>query len=195
MLVESFDGARVEQIGVVLVPELEARRLVDRDQRQLELGGARIDRYPRDFEAGQPQTVLAGIVQHERHLQPRGLAGPAFDRERLHHLLEGQLLMGQGVERHLLHPLEEFAESQLAREPGAERHRIGKEADERLQVRTMTLGDRGPHDQVVLRRVTVQQDLEGGEQRHKQRGLFLAAELPQGLAERRGQATKQRATR
>ncbi len=70
--------------------------------------------------------------------------------------------MGEGAERHFLDACKQLAEGEIARQVGAQDERVDEEADERLQVRTVAVGDWRADDDVILSCVAREQRLEDG---------------------------------
>jgi hypothetical protein len=95
--------------------------------------------------------------------------------------------MRVGSERRLADARQELAEGRIAGELGPQRERVHEEPDQVLELRTVPVGDRGPHHEVRLVREPREQRLEAREQRHEERRPFAAAELPQTFEELRGQ--------
>src|SRR5690606_13353153 len=72
-------------------------------------------------------------------------------------------------------------------EVGPEHQAVEEEADEALDLGAVAAGNGRADDDVLLRSVATEQDLEGGEQRHEERGALLAREAAERLGELAGE--------
>jgi hypothetical protein len=106
--------------------------------------------------------------------------------ERRDEPLEGDVLVGVGVDGRAAGAAEQLAEPGLAGEVGPEDQGVGEEADEALQLGPGAAGDVRADGEVLPAGVAVEQDLEGGQQRHVQRRPLLAAQRAHGLEGRPG---------
>ena len=88
------------------------------------------------FEVGHAQArqrlrccLSAGLVI-EHHLEQWVVAEAAFRLQRFHQLLEGQVLMGLGLQRTALGVLQQLGEAHLAVEVGLEHLSIDEETNQ-----------------------------------------------------------------
>jgi hypothetical protein len=100
-----------------------------------------------------------------------------------------------GGERRLPHPAENFVETGLAGEIGAEDQGVDEEADQALGFDPRPVGDRSADDEVLLAGVPGEENVEGAEEEHEERhpladaGPFDLDGEPRGEEERlRGSA-------
>ena len=91
-----------------------------------------------------------------------GVARVALGLQLLDQLLEGHVLVGEGSERHVPDAAKQLPEGGVARQVCAQDESVDEEADERLQLRAVAVGDGRADDDVVLSRVARQQRLEDG---------------------------------
>src|SRR4051812_15413414 len=99
--------------------------------------------------------------------------------------------MRVGRERHLPLAPQQLAESRVAGEVCAQREDVDKEADERLGLGAVAVGDVCAEYDVGLPRVPVEKRLEASDQRHEERRTLAAAKRLEPFAqlgrEREGQ--------
>src|SRR5215510_16194650 len=84
-------------------------------------------------------------------------------------------------QRGLPDPLEYLPKRGIAAKVCAEKYRIDKKTNQPLSFQPIPIGNVGPHTQVFLTRETVQDYFEGGQERHKQCGIFLTTQPFEGL--------------
>ncbi len=77
--------------------------------------------------------------------------------------------MGIGLDRNLAHPPEQLPEGRITRQIRAQDERVDEKADQPFDLAAMTPGHGRTHHDVLLSRVTQQQNLKGGKQRHEER--------------------------
>ena len=124
------------------------------------------------------------VLQHQRCLKQRIARQVAPGGERLDELLEGQVLVGIGLQRPGAHPRQVLLEAGRAREVRAQHQRVDEEPDQALELRTAAPRDGHPHGQVLLAAVAIQQHLEGRQQRHEQRRALAPAQRLEPAGER-----------
>ena len=101
----------------------------------------------------------------------------------LHQPLEGNVLVGESTQGHLLDPRQELAETRIARHVRAHDQTVDEEADQVLDLAVVAVGDgRADHD-VVLPGVAMKQCLKRGQQRHEQCDPLPLAEFLEGLCQ------------
>ena len=113
---------------------------------------------------GNVDRVVGGVLGDEHHLRDRRMAQVPFGRELLDELLERQILVREGSERHLPHAPEQVGERRIPGEVDAQRERVHEQPDNALELGAASIGDRrGDHD-VVLSAVARHQRRERGQQ-------------------------------
>ncbi|RPK90485.1 hypothetical protein EES47_08575 [Streptomyces sp. ADI98-12] len=167
----------VEQVLAVLQFAADAGRRA--------VGGAALGQVPGEVELGSAATgrgVAADrqpfqrgpgsgrVVQGQHHLEQRVPGRVAGGPHRAHHLLEGQLLVGEGGEVGLADAGQQRGQVRVARGVGAQRQGVDEEADEPGEGLVGPPGDGGAHDQVVTRAEPAQQGGQGGVQHHEGAG-------------------------
>ena len=148
-------GGRVEQIGVVLEQQADARAVGPGVEGEVELGldpllrGEQIEGGEAGRQSGEPG--IGGAFQKVEHdLEERTAAEVPLGLELLDELLEGEVLVGVGLQRRLAHAPEKAAHAGVPRQVGAEDEGVDEEADERLDLGAGAVGDRDPDEQVLL---------------------------------------------
>jgi hypothetical protein len=92
--------------------------------------------------------------------------------------------VGVGVEGGAAHPSQQLVDGGIAGEIDAQSEDVDEEADERLDIGAVAIGDGGADDDVVLASVARQQGGEGGEQQHERRDRGALGERVKLGAER-----------
>src|SRR6185295_15855199 len=85
---------------------------------------------------------LRRVLHSERHLNKRRPVLPALDPQRLHQLLQGKLLVGEGTERSLSSLAQEVPERRSSRQVQAQWEDIDEEADQTFGLQAIAAGDR-----------------------------------------------------
>ncbi|SCD91662.1 hypothetical protein GA0115250_128728 [Streptomyces sp. BvitLS-983] len=120
------------------------------------------------------------VVEGQHHLEERVPGRVAGRAHGAHHLLEGQLLVGEGGEVRLADAGEQRGEVRVARGVGAQRQGVDEEADEPGERLVGPPGHRRAHDQVVARAEPAQQGGQRGVQHHERAGPAGGGPLQQG---------------
>src|SRR5579864_4773723 len=81
-----------------------------------------------------------------------------------------------GIECGCFHALQELSEGRISGEDCAQRHGIYEESDQALYLRALAVGERRTYDNIFLPGIAREQRLEGGQQRHEERGALMLAE-------------------
>jgi hypothetical protein len=181
------DGRRVEEVRAVGDRAGQPLRALGHRERQVELRRVDLDLVRAEREARQVQRLARNVVQDEHHLEERRVAQAALGLELLDQLLEGQVLMRVGAEADLARAPEHLLKRRVAGRARAQDERVDEEADERLGLALVAPGDGRADAHLSLPRVAREQDLEGRQKRHEQRGALLAAERLELLGEGRRQ--------
>ncbi|GAA0229529.1 hypothetical protein GCM10009527_027520 [Actinomadura nitritigenes] len=129
-------------------------------------------------------AVFVAVVEH--HLEQRGAGAVASGQQRVHDVLERDVLMLVGVQRDLTDPGDEFGERRVAGQVGPQHEGVEEEPDHALGLRAAAVGDRGPGHHVVAVGVAAQQDRERAEERDEHRGAGAQGQLPQARRRRFG---------
>ena len=87
--------------------------------------------------------------------------------------------MGVGAETDVPHPGQELADGGIARQVEAQHQGVGEKADQRLDLRPLTVGDHRADHQILLAAVFGEQHQEGGEQGHVEGRPLVAGKGPQ----------------
>jgi len=101
--------------------------------------------------------------------------------------LEGQLLVGVGVEGHLSHAGEKLTEAGIAAEVDTQRQGIDEATDQALELAPRAAGDRRADRQVALAGVAAQERVDRRQESHEESRLAAAVEAPEPLAQGSGQ--------
>ncbi len=182
----ALDGGGVEQVGGVVEAAAEAlRRLLQREvQVEPRRHGVRKER--EQPQSGKLQRGHGRVQQAEAGLVQRRLVEASLRAELLDELREGHVLVLVGGERGLPHLLQQREERSARVDASAQGQVVDEEADEPFGPRVIPAGDGRADDEVVLSGVAVQQDLEGGQQRHERRRALPPREGLELLGEVRG---------
>ncbi len=128
--------------------------------------------------------MVGGVA--DRHLVQRGPRPVPLGDERVDELLERQVLVGIGGQRHRPDPAEQLGERRVAGQVGAHHERVDEEPDQALGLAPATARDRRTDEDVLQAAVPAEQNGERREQRHEHRRAVVSRELPQPLRGRRG---------
>ncbi len=182
-------GGVVVQVGAVLQEAAEPVRLAGRAARlgeaegKVELGRADLGHVRVDPQPGQVEPGFAVVVQGQHGLEQR-VAGRRPGRvDRLHHVLEGHVLVGVGGQRGLPHSLQQLAEGRVAGGVQAQHQGVEEEADQVVQGIVGAAGDRAAERDVGARAESGEQRGETGLQHHEQAGARGAGHPLQGGVE------------
>jgi hypothetical protein len=178
---QALHGGGIEEVGVVVEPAAQLLAAVDQPELEIELRRARRELPGVQRDPGQIQRGGRHVEQLEADLEERGAPQVAVGPQLLDQFLEGEALVGIGAERDLAHPLQQLPEARIAGEIGAQDQHVDEEADQRLHLAAIAVGDGGADGNIALPRVALEQRLEGGEESHEQGGAPATAELPQPL--------------
>ncbi|VWD63824.1 hypothetical protein BLA50215_07764 [Burkholderia lata] len=181
VLRHAIDRGGVEQVQVVFQRAREAVVGILDMEREVELRGVGLHRHRRGHETGEAHRLGLRFLVREHDLEHRRAAQVAFELERVHHLLERNLLAAVAVERDALHARQQFAEGRIARQVHAQREHVREEADQRLGHAGTPIGDRGADDEVLLVAVSRQEQRIRGEHDHERAGAGRAGNRAQAV--------------
>ncbi len=177
----------VEEVGVVFERSGDVVFEVREQQREVELGRAAVHvqalhgaGIAAASTVGFWLPLARGVHQREHHLEQRGAAQVPLQLQRVHQLLEGDVLVGVRAQRGLLHLGEQLAQAHAGRQPPAQGEGVDEEADDALQLGALAVGDGRAHHDVVLTRVARQQHLEDRQKAHEGRDALALAPLLEG---------------
>ena len=83
-----------------------------------------------------------------------------------------------------LHAEQQLSKARVSGKLCSQHMRMQQKADDRLQFRTIPIGERDAQEDVVLSCVAIKQDVQGRRKNREQADLLLAAAFAQGLRER-----------
>ena len=132
------------------------------------------------------------MLLNKHHLEERGATHVSLGLQHLHDVFKWQMLMGIALQAAGSHLAEQLSVARMRREIAAQYERIEEATDQAFQLATAAIGNGGPHRKIALPAVTCQQDLEGGQQGHKQGHSFAPRQFCQGIAQARRQLQTQR---
>ncbi len=190
MACHPLHGRRLEQRGAVFDDSDELTAVVGEHEPQVELRDHvlfhRADGQPVGgfgaIRAAPTARIDAGLREVVEEDLEQGAAGavPVGD-ERVHHLLEGQVLMGVGVQSSVSDAAEEFVEGGVAGEVRPHHQGVDEEPDQLLRLGAVPVRHRRAHDHVVRPRVPAEQDVERGQQGHEHGCATAAGQGAQGV--------------
>ncbi|GAA2158911.1 hypothetical protein GCM10009727_70180 [Actinomadura napierensis] len=178
---EPFHGRPVEQLGAVLDGAGEVLVPFDEEERQVELRADPDRRAVRPCL--EPALVRArrgiDLVVVEEHLEQRRAGPVAVGGERVDELLERHVLVGERVQRGRPGARHHVGQRRVARQIQPQHEGVDEAPDQAFELGAVAVGDRGPHDDVVLPGELPEHDRERRQQRHEHGGAGGAAERAQ----------------
>src|SRR5436309_14593995 len=102
----------------------------------------------------------------EHRLEKRGMGEATLGLELLDQALEGEVLMGMGLQSRLPHLTQQLPKRWIARKIRPQHQGVDEKTDQRLELDPRAASDRRADADVLLSRVARQQPLEGREQNH-----------------------------
>ena len=170
------DGVGLEQIGVVDEGSAQPLIGVGDLERQIEVSRLAVALDRAQGHARQRDRLERRVVQHEHNLEERVAAQVPLHVQFLDQPIEGQVLMGIGPQADLPDAPQQLAKTRVARKVRAQDQRVDEESDQPFGLEPIAVGDRRAHDQVVVVRVAMQQQLERRQKCHELRCPVLAAQ-------------------
>ncbi len=184
---EAVDRGGVEEIGGVLDAAQDlSRSRVDDGQQEVGLRRAARDRQRLQVEAGLRGRRRGGARQGQHHLVERRAGQAALDPQLVNQALEGEVLVGVGLQRHRAGVREQLAERLLRRRPAAHHQGVHEEADQPFDLGAVPIRHRRAEQQVALAGVAEEQGLQPGERRHEEGDPLAPGEGAQPLRGFRG---------
>lgn len=164
MTSQPIGRGRIEQGRIVVQDRIQRIGCFQNHQVQVEM-----DKIPLDVvlaDTGPVQTLCrpAQVLIGEHHLKQRVPAHIPLGLQFLYQFLKGHILVGVGVQGHVLDPLEQLFHRGVAGQIDPEHEGIGKVADQGLELAAVAVGDRGPDEDILLTTVMAQQGSIGGGQ-------------------------------
>ena len=177
---QALNGRGVIHIAGVGQAGVQALALFFGVQRQIELRRVLLPVHALNAQARQlPLDALADLpLMVEQHLKQRAVAQAALRLQRVHQLLERQVLMRLCPQGVALDLLQQAGKGLLAVDLAAQHLGVDKEADQAFGFELPTPGIRHPDIDRRLTAVAMQQGLITGQQQHKQRDIVLLRQLP-----------------
>ena len=125
------------------------------------------------------------VLQREHDLEQGIAARVARRLQRFDELFKRDVLVGECVDGDLPDLAQQRAEGGVAGDLGAQDEHVDEKADQRFQLGACAPGDRRPDDEVGLAGIAVEQGVKRRQQRHEERGAFVAAEGAECFDQRR----------
>ena len=140
----AFDAGLVKQVGAVFDFQIDAVIAVGQHQREVELCGSALGQHRFDLKSLQPdkREQLIAIAPVEHHLEERRVTRAPRGLECAHHLVEGRRAMNIKIKTVFLHAKQQLAEAQVSVKLRSQHMRMQQKADDRLQFRTIPIGER-----------------------------------------------------
>ncbi|CRM73735.1 hypothetical protein [Pseudomonas sp. 24 E 13] len=171
------DARLVEQIGAVGQAATQAMVEVGDFQVEVELGGASIVGQVLDGHAGQLAALLKLPALHvAHHLEQRVVRRAARWLQRLHQMVERQVLMGLAFDHGVTHLLEQLRHTHLPIELATQHLGVEERTDQPFAFRADTVGHRRADAQVGLAAVAVEQHGQGSGHGHEQGQALFGVE-------------------
>ena len=167
---------RLKQIGVVHERGRQPLLGVHDLQGQIKVSRLAVPLDRAQGQARQLDRSQRSIVHHEHHLKERIAAQLPLHVQFLDQPIKGQVLMAIRPQTYLPHAPQELPKTGIAGNVRPQDQCVDEESDQPFGLQPVAVGDRRAHDQVVLTRVAIQQNLERRQQRHEQGHPFLTTQ-------------------
>ncbi len=173
---EAGHRLRVVQVGAVLdgADQRPVRRLLELEH-EVEGEGVAGDAERFRLKAGEGGGRAGGALEHHHGLDERHPGRVAFGRDRVHHPVEGDLLVVEGVQDGGLGRREEVADRGGAVHVGAEHQGVDEEADQVVEFGPVAAGGDRAQGHVPLPAPAAEQQLGGGGQQHEEADAVFPA--------------------
>ena len=179
MLDETTDGRRAENVGSVTENARDFIIHLGQRKRQIELDRARFNIEIAPVQTGQGRQAIERILEDKQGLD-QWIAGQITGRaQRLDDFVERCILMGEGLQRRLPGAVNKRGNGGIIRKISPHDQGVHEEADEGLKLWMIAVGDGGPHGQIILPGIAMEQRLERGQRHHEQRRIMLAGQTTQ----------------
>ncbi len=165
------------------------------EQGDIELRRARVGRALGDDAVGHDAPGRRSVLEDEHHLEQGRAREVAVRRQRLDHLLEGQVLVRQRFPHGVADSSDEVDERRAVGHRRANDECVDEEPDERLDLRQAPVRHRTPDEQVRLTRLSMEKCIEGRQQRDVRGHSPFAREPIDRVAERSRQGERTQGAR
>ncbi len=182
----------VEKIRVVPERGRDLLTCVRKVGNEVKFGCRHVHRQRTHRDTREPRPGVSGVLQHHHDLKERRMTQSPLRVQLLDQPLEGKILMGIGLDRNLAHPSEQLPEGRITRQIRAQNERVDEKANQPFDVAARAPRHGRPHHNILLPRVTHQQNLEGRKQRHEQRRPLALPEPPDPVGHRPGDRNRLR---
>ena len=99
-----FNRGCIEQVGIIFPSPPQFSPVFGQGKGQIEPGAVGLQHIRLNFQAGIPGRLAGGVLQHQHHLEKRGVARVLLGSQFLHQTLERKILMGIGSRHGFPHP-------------------------------------------------------------------------------------------
>ncbi len=182
-------GIRSEQIEGIAQPSADAdggsvlRVLLEEFKGEIELGNVGVTQTHLRGQARKVQPGGGVVLHGQQHLEEGVLGSGALRVELVHHVLEGDVLVGEGLQGHLSYPSQQLPEGGIAGGVGPDHQGVHEESDQVAHRLVSPVGNGGAHRNVVPRAQPGEQCGEGSLHHHEQTGPMGAAQTDQALVQ------------
>ena len=183
----AIDGGSVKQLHGVDKLAVQLAAVLGEQQRKLERRHGRRSFDPLCCRPIRIDCSCRRCAQLEVHLMQRSAARFVLRLEPGQQLVEGHFPMGKRIERRLANLPQELDERRVAPHVGSQRQGAVNAAGQSLAAAAQATRRGNSHGQVVLARMSRQQDLERCQQQHEQRRSFIVSQAFDRLDQRPGQ--------
>ncbi len=164
-------------LGSVAEAQLEAGLALSYAQHQVE-GGFQID-LTQAFHVQPLQCHRSPYLMVERHLAEWMATVTAIWLQRLHQLLERQILMSLGIQQPIAHLAQQRTQARVGRKVAAQHQQIDEEAHQTFAGELFTPSLGKTDAQILLAGKALQQQVERRQQQHGQGHTMLLGQLTQ----------------
>ena len=185
VLAHARDGVLVEQVAVVFEQCAQPVRALPEAKREVELRGDLLELDLLDLQVTDRDST-ARLVDAERELEQRIAAGIPLRAQLDDELLERHLLVLVSLDRALAHAAQALAEARVLGEVRPQHEAVDEQADQRLGLDAVAVGDRRAHDDVVAVDAARDPDLVGRQHRHEEGAALFAPDRGQAVGDRLG---------
>ena len=182
---EALDGGFVEDVSGVAHDAHESVVGLGQGKGEIEFDRARFDIEIAPIEPLQGGDGVECVLEDEQSLNQRVAGEVTGGLEGFDHVIEGDLLMGEGFEDGLAGAPKKGCESGIVGEVGPHDQGVDKEADKGFQLGMVAVGAGDAHSQIVLHRVAMDEGLERGQGDHEQGGVVGLGEPLQAFGQGR----------
>ncbi len=147
---QPVDGFGGEKVRAVLDNAVEVVFPLREGKRKLEFGRSRGHSIGFDQGGAEPGGGFRRVLQGEHHLEEGRAAEFPSGTYRVHHFLEGNVLVGESVENDGLDDIHQAVERNVVGRLDAEREGVHKKADEPFELGAAPVRGGGPDEEVLL---------------------------------------------